>query len=652
MSYLNNLRLAFSGDFQADVSTVNNDVRHFDNATFQSRFQDFQTRTDANGWWNPIGSGAFRLIDCQIQSVSYEDGTTATDSSLDPAIGLFISGSNDRAGGKIVDLDPQWQLASQLWGLQVRLTQPNGHSPLSGAFEPAAFRDLWFSRLSGGAPGDSGGSSIFQSVLTDLSWDHDLLKSLDSPFLTQLQAASKTGLLSIRLTTFGYNLSRSSDRFTVGTVSGVIGPYQPSEPRSFILGRRMVPLNGSTTSSNITFFNCQVVRDSCTVLADFSNALPLKSASGSLANVGTLQLAMLTSEDTLENDRVTRGSDFIPLGDPIPYLNQNWLLQTSGVWAVKIPLKLFFKIGRFPLALIQLEESGDGISNNGMVVIRESDRGMMVRADQFVRRTESGSTAQTTLYAAQYGKPLPNATIDISLQPPNPGTAGAPPSQNPPTAEVYNINTPPTAVSFSPTLTTNASDSAILEVKTSDPGNPRHYIDGQIYIFEYQFPDQAPRQQQSFDQIFMHLYDPYPVPDQPTWVEHIHPILQQYGNLYPIMSKQLFDLGDYEAVKQNRALLELAFSLDRSNSNHMPVTRDLSAPKQATILKWLRQKNPDGTYALVYGEAAPSAPVQPAAIAAAAAPSPAPSSDRMEEMGSKTLASRTFRANRRAARRS
>ena len=33
----------------------------------------------------------------------------------------------------------------------------------------------------------------------------------------------------------------------------------------------------------------------------------------------------------------------------------------------------------------------------------------------------------------------------------------------------------------------------------------------------------------------------------------------------------------------------------------MPVSRDLSAPKRTTILKWLRQSNPDGTYTLFYG---------------------------------------------------
>lgn len=645
MSYLNNLRLTFSGDFQADVSTVNNDVRHYDNATFKARFQDFQTQQNANGWWNPIGSGAFRLINCRVQSVAYQDGTTTDNPSVDSAVGLFISGSNDRVGAKIVDLDPQWQLASQLWGLQIRLTQADGNSPLTSSFEPAAFRDLWFTR--GAASGDSGASAIFQSVLANLSWDQNLLARLDSRFLEELKAASTNGLLSIRLTTFGYNTHRLSNRFTVGTVSGVIGPYQAPEPRSFVLGRRMVPLNGDATCSRITFFDCQVDSDTCTVFADLSNALPLNQE-GKLQDIGTLQLAMLCSETTLENNLVSNyrkgREDFIALGTPIPYQTDDWLLQTGGIWAVKFPRKLLDSLNQHPLALIKLSDR-----RKGMVAIRESEKGWFVRADQFVHRVESGSPAQTTLFAAQYGSPLANATIDIALQSPNKGTADAPHSADPPKAPVYDINTPDTAVRYSQTLIADASTgTASLEVQTSNPGNPRHYIDGQLYIFEYKLQGQTLRQLQQYDRVFLHLYDPYPIPDQPTWVDHIQPIMQQYSNLYPIMSQQLFDLGNYEAVKQHRAILELAFSLDRSDPNHMPVTRDLSPPRQATILKWLRQKNPDGTYALVYGKGVVPVPVILAAKKRAVAPAVAP----LEEIGSKTRASQSFKANLRAAKRS
>ena len=137
MSYLNNLRMVFAGDFQADVSTVNNDVRHYDNETFKARFQKFQQGQVLNGWWNPIGSGAFRLINCTVQSVSYQDGSSTSNKKDDPAIGLAIAGSDDRVGAKIVDLDPQWQLASQLWGLEMRLTDGQNPSLFGGYFEPA-----------------------------------------------------------------------------------------------------------------------------------------------------------------------------------------------------------------------------------------------------------------------------------------------------------------------------------------------------------------------------------------------------------------------------------------------------------------------------------------------------------------------------------
>ena len=113
MSYLNSLRLVFSGTFQADVSTVNNDVRHFDNASFEPSYQEFNRGDDWNGWWNPTGSGAFRLIDCRVVGLGFEDGTFTGDPGADPVMGMLIGGSNSRTSGKLVDIDPQWQLASE-----------------------------------------------------------------------------------------------------------------------------------------------------------------------------------------------------------------------------------------------------------------------------------------------------------------------------------------------------------------------------------------------------------------------------------------------------------------------------------------------------------------------------------------------------------
>src|SRR5882724_11524410 len=101
MSYCTLPRLTFSGQFQADVSTVNNDVRHYDDGSFEPRFQEAQTGPSMNGWWNPKGTGAFRLIDVQVNQALTAAGG---DGTADYAHGLFVNGQEDRTAAKLVDL--------------------------------------------------------------------------------------------------------------------------------------------------------------------------------------------------------------------------------------------------------------------------------------------------------------------------------------------------------------------------------------------------------------------------------------------------------------------------------------------------------------------------------------------------------------------
>lgn len=616
MSYLNHLRLVFSGQFQADVSTVNNDVRHFDNATFEERFQKLQQRPVENGWWNPIGSGAFRLINCRVTSVHYQDGNSTADPKVDSAIGLLIDGSNDRVSGKLVDIDPQWQLASEIWGLTVRLNDGKNPNIVTGQYQPAAFRDLWFSRLQSQS-GDAAASATFQSVLNQLVWAENVP---DSRFFQELKAVTQDGLLSIRLSTFGYNGTYGSDTFTIGTVVGAIGAYYHEEPHSFNLGRRIAPnpkdikQEGPTrdavsdvTDDGISFFDCRTDEKTRSVFADLSNALPLDDPLGSLKDIGDLQLAVFSkaSQNTSEKDKVSKNNgDFIPLGAYIPYRDQGWLLQTSGIFSVmNLPKEIFSLVLQSPLALIKMTDS-----NNGVVAIRETTKGFLIRAEKFVHRVEPGEKVETTLYAAQYGKPLANAKVHFTLEPRLQGLGiGDPTSPQQPKADIPDINYPRVTgskpvVDFKPISTTNAAGKTTLSVTTQNPGNPRKYLDGQLYLIDYKLEVQPDGEQHSYDNIVILLHDAYQVPDQPTWYDHIQPIFQQYGNLYPIMSQRLVNLGDYESVKEHRTILELAFSLDIGNPNFMPVTRDLSRPKQQTILKWLRQKLPNGSYALVKGK--------------------------------------------------
>ncbi len=193
MSYLNALRLHFSGRFQANVSTVNNDPGHFDNAGFQSSYQQMQSATALNGWFNPQGDAVWRLLGCRVTSAWTSAGEAA---ASDPVLACRVADSDSRAPAKLVDLDPEQQLVSEIWGLQVRIADANGNTLLCGNFEPAAFTDIW-DRATASAGGDTIAGAMYQSVLSGLEWGD----VSSSAFLTQLNAGPNEVVPGVRFMT-------------------------------------------------------------------------------------------------------------------------------------------------------------------------------------------------------------------------------------------------------------------------------------------------------------------------------------------------------------------------------------------------------------------------------------------------------------------
>lgn len=371
MSYLNFPRLTFSGQFQADVSTVNNDTRHFDNDTFNSDFQKFSENNQLNGWWNPVGTGIFRLNDCKITALLGPDGLAANDLAL----GCVLGNSPDQPSGKLVDLDPDWQMASSIYGLSVTLTDANGVIVMQGDYQPNPFRDLWFTRAEG-LRGDSAASAMFQSVLTNVQWNLD---TIHSPFLQELKAASQEGLLSIRLTTYGYQDAKDGTGFTYGKLVGAIGPVYADEPRSFVLGRRFMPYvksHGiasfdSSPTRKITCFSAVVDQATHTVQLDLSNALST-DAHFAIQDLGSRKLVVLKNPDTAQ-DAVVSPQDYVLLGA----LNYSQDTQNifSGIQAFKIAAEAAGLIANHPLALIAPTPSGE----QSFVAIREGMGGPLPR---------------------------------------------------------------------------------------------------------------------------------------------------------------------------------------------------------------------------------------------------------------------------------
>jgi hypothetical protein len=606
MSYLNNTRLIFDGTFQADVSTVNNDVRHFDNANFEERFQEFQTPDGTgNGWWNPVGSGAFRLLGCKITSAHYSDGSNTTDPSEDPALGLFLAGANDRVAAKLVDLDPQWQGASQIWGLKVRLASQTNPALVEGSFRPAAFRDLTFARVhTGNTDGDA--SSTFQSTIEEVVWAEE---AATSRVLRELRALSPS--LSMRLMTFGYVGRYGDPRFSMGRVCGVIGPALPNEPRTFVQGRRFLPASRASSGQPMSWngfngFTGVIEGATPTLFLDLSNAIQLSDRSGIVRDIGRLTVGVLKDPTVKEHDAVT-ASNFAPFGE-INYRAAGWLFSTSGVASLTLTAEQLVAVRQAPLALAAEQPMG-----SSFVAIRETVDGLFVRAEEFVQRLDAPASVDITLHASAFGEPLAGAKVTFTLEPPALGvTGGGPDGPNPPTAPTPVMGSPTNVLSFPEAMTTDANGRVILHIDARSPGSPRQYIDGQVYLIDYELEGQTGLPEQLLENVVLHVRDAYSVPEKPAWDPDIKPIFTQYGNLYPIMSRRLLPLTDPVAVKSNLKILQLAFSLDIQDPNYMPVTRDMSSGKRLAIQRWLRrletEDDPTFTTAAPRQAAGPIAP--------------------------------------------
>ena len=578
MSYLNPLRLHFAGKFQAAPSTVNNDITNFNTKQPQ-----------LDGEWNPRGDAAWRLIGCNVTSAWQADG-----SPVDPGdmiLTCLIADSDRQAPAKLVDLDPEQQMVSAIWGLEVRICDANGNTLLRGQFETASFMDLWV-RAQSKSGGDFPLGAIYQSTLKNLEWG----TTEQSPFLMALQAAAQDGLLSIKFNVDGYDRTPGSANFTMGRVGGTIGPATASEPTFFTVGRQFLNVD------NAIFCVGVVDQMRGKILLDLGNALPTTFPGGPLKDMGTLSLAY--AQQPPGGGPV----QWVPI-DTIPYSDAGWYERTAGVVELPVSRSLTSQelesIGTNVLALLL-----PGSDGNPTPMTMEAKGGLHVRPDQFVFRMSPGDQMEIQFYATRFGRPYEGAELTLALDPGQLQAGDGWPDPGKPSDKVH----------FPETVTTGVNGIAIVPIQADDPGNFRQYIDGQVYgvramLTETKDDPDFPENPGNF--VSLLIWDAFTPDDPPTWWGSLQPIFQQYANLYPVMDSFL-NLGDYESVCANAGLLRLAFGLDLENPNSMPVTRDLSPARRAAILHWLQNLGPDGKPLLGTPPSMPiSAEVAPKEVAVA-----------------------------------
>jgi len=654
MSYLAGPRITFSGLFQADVSTINNEVRYYSNKDFQPDFQKRQPSgaDPEGGWWNPDGSGAFRLINCTVRGALWADGTWVTDKTQDSAVGLFVGNALGRTAGKMVDLDPQMQMVSAIWGMGVRLTNGTGPGYVSGDFWPASFRDLMY-RQPKTAPNNQPLGAAYTSILQNLVWNPapPVVSRVLDQMRDLVQRYGPEAALSIRFSLYKYGRNYSDETaaqgYTFGNVIGAIGVALPSEPKSFVLGRRFAPTKAPPPGpppQALSYFDAMVDLTSSSVSLDLGSAIPLDDNANVKTDLGALSLAVLTVADTVSNGQPTflpvgatlTASQFVKIGD-IPYTEPGWLETTAGIVRLPLPAAALALIKDHPLALIKTVTQE--LRQTYTIQSRETVMGYLVRADEFVQRLNPQSqypdpqpTDSTTvaIYAAQWGVPFDSTGLVVQQ-------AGADPDEG---TGGQDMDIPVPIMGWpldvvTQTTATFSQGKAAMTVTASDPDGARlvyytppelkqgeqpqkqapltaPYMDGQIYTLAYTLQETAgwtspTGQQHMLDNIYFHVRDGYAVNLNPSWAD-VAPILTQYGNLYPVMSKRLVDLSNEASVTANAATIELAFSLDMDDPNFMPVTRDLSPAKQQTLLAYLRK---------VQGKAVAAAPVVTRVVAVA-----------------------------------
>ena len=537
MSYLDVPRLHFSGTFIANPSTLNNAPSNFDPAN-----------TQPDPFWNPNGNHAWRFTNCVVQSVVFADGKVVNSPQQ---IRATVGSTDTPVPAKLVDLDTQQQLVSQIWGLQIKVSFSETDY-FVGDFRVVCFDDITFARSKTGG-GSARASTYFQSFLDNVKWGG----YLTSPFLKQLQGCSPARL-SVKFVVDGYDGDSTSPTFNQGRVVGTIGPAWADEPPNFVLGRAL-RVNTQVPNNPLNYAYARVDPIRKRLLVDLGNSIPTVRPGGPPPEtLGTLRVVVGPSTS---NPVVIGDYDF----------SEKAYLSFAGIQEFPLNPKQLAALTNTPLGVTQTDAKGVTT-----VPLQEGQNGTYICATQQVYRMNPSEVAPVELIALRYGQPAAGETITLAEN------SGSNPSFGPPPPP---FGTPPAALTFPPSVTTGDDGRVSFALTAGDPGNPRVFIDGQIYGVGYTWAADSdpafPADPWNFVSVL--VFDSYE--KAPTW-ENIKPVLQQYAKLYPFMDS-IFQLDDPQVIRQNIAAFRRVLNIPVGDPRYMPVTRDMSRDKRQLILEWL-----------------------------------------------------------------
>ncbi|XP_078571963.1 uncharacterized protein LOC144859304 isoform X2 [Branchiostoma floridae x Branchiostoma japonicum] len=565
------LRLNFAGRFLADVSTYNNYPSNFNIRTFDPL---------ENTGWNPKGTGDFRLVNCTVTQVCLANGRCVEN---DPLIGRPITGSDSTTAGKLVDLDTDDQIQSQIWGLVLGV---DGF--LKGDFKPRSFN-----HMHGACEGPGCGktdltySAVFLSILQNVKWINGP-RARQSNFMQQVMALRcMPGFqLYVKLNVHTMTVNSKSPDFPYGRVVGTIYAAVSENPLHYGPYKRML---WRDDGGHVPFYVDTLTKQ---VVLDFANGVKFNIKGDLVESPPGEHLYLIQHNETIQGCELLDNKAY-NLGQ-IKLGSNDWFQMTAGIIDISVQdakddtwiayyfgpsANIFETIGSTPLSVIR-----QTAPTKCETVLAERQDGLFVDViDDRVMRKEPNSEWNVAFRTFEFGSSAEGIVIKTNLTWPKDDSKPA----------IDTVRTQPSGKNGISTIT----------LRSSNPGEPRReqQLDGQVYGYnitakkgdngaEFLVRDLV---------ITVLLYSEYTfTPGNVTWYEHVYPIFQQYANLYPVM-KPIIDLASYEDVSKKRRLLKHALTLPETNPNYMPVTRDLSPQKRKMILSWI--DDPDLTGLLKVG---------------------------------------------------
>ncbi len=618
MSYLNVPRLHFTGKFQADPSTVNNNDANFDPTVQLSNVPaNPSDLSNTSVYWNPTGTHNWKLQDCTVRGAANDQGQFTSPSS-DPIIGARVI-SSGKYPAKIVDLDPDNQCISQIWGLQVQIVilDPTDSTKVlasvNGSMPPTAFCDLW-NRGKVGNPGMPTMCACFQGILQNVTW----VNPAASPLLAVLYKVSQNAL-SIRFNVDSFQSNSNQENFTFGRVVGTIGPVLDGDaPRS--TPRRLAPIFSSDPSIMSNYGAAGAAWDSKrnVLILDLGNCVPTNAApptSGPTVPLAGWPINETTFKLNIPGPTVTPPGTHVSLksggemqvgaGAPSVLGTIDFTLATyltyAGIVEIPVSASLVYLLQNQAMTLYDV--------TNSTTAVREDLQGRYVDVDVPYFRLSPGDSPQVTLWATKFGQPWSGASLDVALVPQvgTPWTPGQPPVSQAQNGGPWPNAYPPGALTLSSNcIITGSKGTGVLNLAAGDPGTPRTYPDGmagpdgQVYWITgswanwgmiFLFPGMGITSPAGGVPINVLLFSGYTAPVQPTWDNDVGPILSNYARMFPYM-KGIIDLGDYDTVKENAVAIHHVLNLPVTDPHHMPIVRDLSPAKLKMINQWIANDMP------------------------------------------------------------